>query len=88
MTRVTELPEGSAAELASDYDVIVDAIFGFSFQADGEIRHPFGPLINTLNQSGLPVVSIDIPSGWHVEQGYQGKGFTSPSCLISLTAPK
>ena len=79
-----ELPE----DFAESYDVILDAIFGFSFQASGEIREPFGSIMTKLGQATLPVVSVDIPSGWHVEEGYQGRGFESPACLISLTAPK
>ena len=85
--QIETLPE-DPEEIAGDYDVVLDAIFGFSFQASGDIREPFGTIINKLTQTGKPVISIDIPSGWHVEQGYQGKGFESPECLISLTAPK
>lgn len=32
--------------------------------------------------------SVDIPSGWHVEDGPQDKCNLRPDCLISLTAPK
>lgn len=85
--RLEALPE-EKSQIVQDYDIVVDAIFGFSFQATGEIREPFGSAISKLNGAGVPIVSIDIPSGWHVEQGYQGKGFQSPACLISLTAPK
>lgn len=35
-----------------------------------------------------PVVSVDIPSGWHVEEGdVEGDGLR-PEMLVSLTAPK
>lgn len=34
-----------------------------------------------------PIVSVDIPSSWHVELGNVNKAFT-PSVLISLSAPK
>uniref|UniRef100_K3WEQ7 NAD(P)H-hydrate epimerase n=1 Tax=Globisporangium ultimum (strain ATCC 200006 / CBS 805.95 / DAOM BR144) TaxID=431595 RepID=K3WEQ7_GLOUD len=48
------------------FDLIVDGIFGFSFE--GSIRAPFDDVISTLKQCQTPIVSIDIPSGWHVEK--------------------
>ena len=87
VAQIDALPN-SPAEIVEQYDLIVDSIFGFSFQASGDIREPFGSAIELLKQVDVPVVAIDIPSGWHVEQGYQGRGFASPACLISLTAPK
>lgn len=32
--------------------------------------------------------SIDIPSGWHVENGPESENDIKPDLLISLTAPK
>ena len=75
--------------LARDYDVVVDAVFGFSFvmTSDG-VRAPFDALLRTLRATALPVVSIDIPSGWDVERGDVFGVGLRPSVLISLTAPK
>ena len=42
-------------------DVILDAIFGFSFQPP--IRAPFDSALRLLAASGLPIVSVDVPSG-------------------------
>ena len=67
-------------------DVILDAIFGFSFKPP--IRAPFDIALPLLADSGLPIVSVDIPSGWDVEKGNaEGVGL-NPDLLISLTAPK
>lgn len=67
-------------------DVILDAIFGFSFKPP--IRAPFDAVIPMLNESRLPILSVDIPSGWDVEKGsVLGIGLR-PNVLISLTAPK
>jgi NAD(P)H-hydrate epimerase len=68
------------------YDVVLDAIFGFSFT--GTIRSPFDTIISEINLSELPIVSVDIPSGWHVEEGPCAQGLRQPDVLISLTAPK
>ncbi|OAQ22638.1 YjeF N-terminal domain-like protein [Linnemannia elongata AG-77] len=69
-----------------DSDLIVDAIFGFSFS--GEVRQPFVSAIQALKNTTIPIVSVDIPSAWDVEKGnIHGEGF-QPSMLVSLTAPK
>lgn len=73
----------------SETDHVVDAIFGFSFT--GEVREPFGPVIEALAKSKVPVLSVDAPSSWNIESGppSQGPGSNfNPSTLISLTAPK
>ncbi|KAJ7913522.1 YjeF N-terminal domain-containing protein [Mycena leptocephala] len=67
-------------------DVILDAIFGFSFK--GPIRAPFDSALPMLSTSGLPIVSVDIPSGWDVEAGNEAGVGLNPNVLVSLTAPK
>ncbi len=41
--------------------VIIDALLGTGLS--GEVREPYTDLINDINASPLPVLSIDIPSG-------------------------
>ena len=71
-------------------DVVLDAIFGFSFKPP--VRAPFDRVLPLLTQSKLPIVSVDIPSGWDVEGGRplgeKGVHALDPDVLISLTAPK
>lgn len=70
-------------------DHIVDAIFGFSFS--GEVREPFPAVIEAIEQTQLPVTSVDAPSSWNIEDGPPKSGLGStfhPTALISLTAPK
>ena len=67
-------------------DVILDAIFGFSFQPP--VRAPFDAALPLLTASGLPIVSVDIPSGWDVEKGNAAGVGLNPDVLLSLTAPK
>lgn len=73
------------AALASS-DVILDAIFGFSFK--GPVRPPFDDALPLLTNSKLPIVSVDIPSGWDVEAGKIEALGLEPDVLVSLTAPK
>ncbi|GAX14510.1 hypothetical protein FisN_11Hu027 [Fistulifera solaris] len=73
---------------SGEYAAIVDSIFGFSFH--GEPRAPFDDILLQLKkaQDCALVVSVDVPSGWDVDEGdVAGFGF-SPQVLISLTAPK
>jgi NAD(P)H-hydrate epimerase len=70
-------------------DHVVDAIFGFSFS--GEVREPFPSVIQALQDTKLPVTSVDAPSSWDIENGPPKSGLGSsfmPTALISLTAPK
>jgi len=77
--------------------VVLDAIFGFSFS--GPVRPPFDEVLTLIARSKLPIVSVDIPSGWDVEQGPVQREISNkegekveevlmPDVLVSLTAPK
>ncbi|OUZ99768.1 YjeF N-terminal domain [Macleaya cordata] len=88
---VEDLP----VDLSNDFDILVDAMFGFSFH--GAPRPPFDDLIRRLvclhshdqtRQRAPVIVSVDIPSGWHVEDGDVGGEGIKPDMLVSLTAPK
>ncbi|KRX08343.1 YjeF N-terminal domain [Pseudocohnilembus persalinus] len=70
-----------------NYDIIVDGIFGFSFKPP--VRKPYDQILDYLkNSNNKPVFSIDIPSGWDVEQGNVDEQYFTPEYLISLTLPK
>jgi NAD(P)H-hydrate epimerase len=71
---------------ASSCDAVVDAIFGFSFA--GEVREPFATALHCLYNASVPVISVDVPSGWHVEAATPPPHSWSPAVLVSLTAPK
>lgn len=68
--------------------VIVDSLFGFSFKPP--VREPFNELIDHLaakHEEIAPIVAVDIPSGWNVDEGPQEVDIGA-SVLVSLTAPK
>lgn len=91
-----EIPEMSTSEEENEvftYDLIIDAVFGFSFK--GAPREPLATLLRQMihlqADYHTPVLSVDIPSGWHVEDGNisTDKAYQfEPDVLISLTAPK
>ena len=88
-------------ELWDAYDLIIDGLFGFSFS--GPPREPFSALLRTMEETPVPIISIDIPSGWEVdtpvcrreEEEEESKGkknsaikYIKPRAVISLTLPK
>uniref|UniRef100_A0A182MNW3 NAD(P)H-hydrate epimerase n=1 Tax=Anopheles culicifacies TaxID=139723 RepID=A0A182MNW3_9DIPT len=75
-----------SAWVETEFGLVVDALFGFSFKPP--VRDAFLPIMEVLQKTTLPIVSVDIPSGWDVEQGPQTSCDIKPDCLISLTAPK
>jgi len=81
---VDEMPKDT-----KDYSAIVDSIFGFSFH--GEPREPFATALKQMmeaQKAGVPVISVDVPSGWNVDEGdVTNTGFV-PEVLVSLTTPK
>lgn len=56
-----QIPSGMRA------DLIVDALFGTGFT--GEITGYMGKIIERINSCGIPVLSVDIPSGLHADTG-------------------
>ena len=58
---------------------------GFSFTRP--LRAPFDEIVSKLRDGATPVFSVDVPSGWDVNDG-PGPGCFTPAALVSLTAPK
>jgi ADP-dependent NAD(P)H-hydrate dehydratase / NAD(P)H-hydrate epimerase len=56
-----------AGELG-DCDVIIDGLFGFGLNR--EITGTLCESIELINQLGVPIVSIDLPSGIHTDTGF------------------
>lgn len=83
-----DLDEVKALLRGDSVKVVVDSLFGFSFKPP--IREPFDQLIAFLSQHSAeiaPIVSVDIPSGWDVDEG-PGDVDINATMLVSLTAPK
>jgi len=94
------LAEKDKSGMFDKYDLVVDAMFGFSFK--GPMREPYGALLAALAEISKPqasgsdssgrtrpvVLSVDVPSGWSVEEGDIFQTGFVPTAVISLTAPK
>ncbi|CAL8471491.1 g11033 [Coccomyxa elongata] len=81
-----DITEGTP--LRERFDVVIDAMFGFNFK--GTPRPPFDTILERLKPHSEPplIASVDIPSGWHVENGDENGDGLRPDMLVSLTAPK
>ena len=66
--------------------IIVDAMLGTGFT--GEVREPIRTLIEWINESGKPVVSVDIPSGVDSDTGEVAHMAVRADYTITLVAPK
>ena len=62
------------------------AVFGFSFL--GPPKEPYSNFISFLASTNIPVISVDVPSGWDVDQGDIYDTKFKPSAVVSLTLPK
>lgn len=80
--------EFPSQEILADTILVIDALFGFSFK--GPLREPYGSMIQWMQsmQHTLPILSVDVPSGWDVDHGDVFSTGFSPSATISLTLPK
>ena len=67
-------------------DAAVDAIVGTGFR--GELRGPTAEAVDLLNESGIPVVAADIPSGVNGETGDVQGSAVNAMVTVTMGAPK
>jgi NAD(P)H-hydrate epimerase len=66
--------------------LIVDAIFGTGF--NGELSSPYVALISCLNATGVPILSVDIPSGLDCDSGDPLPVCIEATATVSFVAAK
>ena len=59
--------ENKIAELMSDCDLVIDAIFGTGLT--GQLRPEYQSLMNAINSVGRDIFAVDIPSGLDCDTG-------------------
>ena len=68
---ISEIHEKKDLRRITQADIIVDALLGTGIT--GEVRGLMAHIIDWVNRSSRPVVSVDLPSGLHCDDGsYQG----------------
>lgn len=68
------------------YDLIIDGLFGTGFH--GKIQEPYSQIIETVNNSEIPILSVDIPSGLNGETGEVNGPAIKASVTVYLGLPK
>ena len=66
----------------SDYDMIIDAIFGTGIA--GKIKDPLATLISNLSKAKAYKVSIDVPSGINPDTGEKANAYFEPNLIITM----
>ena len=70
----------------SGVDLILDAMLGYG--AKGSPRSPIADWIRRTNESGVPVLSLDTPSGLDTTTGIPGLPCIRASATLTLALPK
>lgn len=73
-------------EMLEEADLAIDAIFGFGFR--GRAEGIFAAAIEALNRSGIPVLSVDIPSGVNASSGAVEGPAVEADRTVTLAWPK
>src|SRR5438067_4389798 len=67
-------------------DLVIDALFGTGFE--GEPRAEAAALIEEINGKGVPVVSVDVPSGVDASTGEVSGAAVNADVTVTFHAPK
>ncbi len=78
--------QGLPDNCLEDGDVLVDAIFGIGL--DRPVEGRWLDAINSLNNSGRPILALDIPSGLNADTGMVLGAAVKAMCTISFIALK
>ena len=94
-THGLEFVDKKFKEMSSNYQVveiiptkgiILDGLLGYKLNR--EPNEEYAKIIEEANKSGLPIVSIDLPSGLETESGTFYKSHINPNLIISLDVCK
>lgn len=67
-------------------DIVVDAIFGTGFS--GELRGIAGLVVREMNESGIPIVAVDTPSGINSDIGAVAGAAIKADLTVTMGLPK
>src|ERR671929_518593 len=81
-----EAGRDAVEELDGPADVVVDALFGTGFH--GEPRPDAAALIERMNDAGVPVVAVDVPSGVDASTGEVAASAVRAELTVTMHAPK
>ncbi len=68
------------------YDLIIDAFFGIGFHLP--LEESIAKIFRFANDSALPIISLDIPSGVEADTGKAAKDAIRAECTLTFTKKK
>lgn len=77
---------GQVSSFCSGADIIIDCIFGTGLA--GEVREPYGELIEAINEQGVDILAADIPSGLDCDTGEPLGVAIEAMCTVTFVAVK
>jgi NAD(P)H-hydrate epimerase len=78
--------EASAEVKANDFDLIVDALLGYNQK--GDPRGRIAQLVRMANDSGKPILALDIPTGLDPHDGSPHEPCVKATQTLTLALPK
>ncbi len=72
--------------LSIEQGIIVDCLLGTGFK--GALRQPYGEAIQIINDSGLPLVAADIPSGLNADTGHIAEVAVQANITVTFIGAK
>lgn len=74
------------SSFCSDADIVIDCIFGTGLT--GEVREPYQDLITAINEQGVDILAVDIPSGLDCDTGEPLGIAIKAVCTVTFVAVK
>jgi NAD(P)H-hydrate epimerase len=71
---------------AGESDLTIDGLLGYSIK--GDPQGIYADLINIINQSGVPILSNDLPSGLDPDTGWPGAPCVKADTTLTVALPK
>lgn len=76
----------AAQSTLADSDLVIDAMIGYGLR--GDPRQPVAGWIEQANRSGVPILSLDVPSGLDATSGHPGNPCIRAATTLTLALPK
>ena len=83
---ISSLGLASESDRLSQSSLIIDALLGYN--GKGNPRPPISTWIDRANNSGVPILSLDLPSGLNATTGVPGNPTVKASATLTLALPK
>jgi len=77
---------GQVSSFCNGADLVIDCIFGTGLA--GELREPYGELIEAINEQGIDILAVDIPSGLDCDTGEPLGTAIEAMCTVTFVAVK